>query len=292
MKVLVTGATGFVGRVFVRQALACGHTVCALIRPGSAGLPAHRALTSLVGTLDSSPWADLARFAPDVCVHAAWMTDAGIYRDSPQNDRYVEESLALVGTLFEQGVGHVVTLGTCAEYQASADTLGEDRSPLGPRSSYARAKHRLRVALAEHARGAGACLAWARIFQPYGAGEPAARLCSTVARRLTRGERVILDTPQAVRDWIHVEDVAAALLCMVDRRVDAVVNVGCGVGRTVESVALVIADLVGRRHLVAANDASDVVGPLVADATRLRGLGWAPRVELETGLAALIEELR
>jgi nucleoside-diphosphate-sugar epimerase len=294
MRIVVTGATGFVGRAFIRQAVAGGHAVGALARPGSApALPAHPALTVTVGTLATPPWKDLTRFAPDVCVHAAWITDAGIYLQSPENDRYVDESLAFVMGLFERGVGHVVALGTCAEYRPSAQPLDEARSPLEPRSPYGRAKHALGMALSERARVAGARLAWARIFQPYGVGEPAARLCSTVARRLAGGERVTLDTPNAVRDWIHVDDVAAALLCLVEGRVDTVVNVGSGVGRTVEDVALTIAELLGRRDLVAAGAvAADAFGPLVADPARLRGLGWKPRVELAAGLATLIEGLR
>jgi len=294
MRIFVTGATGFIGRAFVRQAVAGGHAVGALARPGSAAaLSAHPALTVTVGTLAMPPWKDLTRFAPDVCVHAAWITDAGVYRDSPENDRYVDESLAFATGLFERGVGHVVALGTSAEYRPSAQPLDEARSPLGPRSPYGRAKHALRLALSEQARGAGARLAWARIFQPYGAGEPSARLCSTVARRLAVGERVTLDTPGAVRDWIHVDDVATALLCLVEGRVDTVVNVGSGVGRTVEDVARTIADLLGRRDLVVAGaEAADVFGPLVADPARLRRLGWKPRVELAVGLSTLIEGLR
>jgi dTDP-6-deoxy-L-talose 4-dehydrogenase (NAD+) len=274
--------------------LAGGHAVGALARSGSAAaLPAHPALTVTLGTLATPPWKDLARFAPDACVHAAWITDPGVYLESPENDRYVDESLAFVMGLFERGVGHVVALGTCAEYRPSAQPLNEARSPLEPRSPYGRAKNAIRLALSEQARVAGARLAWARIFQPYGAGEPAARLCSTVARRLAGGERVALDTPNAVRDWIHVDDVAAALLCLVEGRVDTVVNVGSGVGRSVEDVALIIAELLGRRDLVAAGAAAaDAFGPLVADPARLRGLGWKPRVELPAGLATLIEGLR
>ena len=294
MRIVVTGATGFVGRAFVRQAVAGGHVVAALVRPGSAvAPPAHPAVTVTIGALATPPWKDLVHFAPDVCVHTAWITDAGVYLQSAENRRYLDESLMFVTGLFERGVGHVVALGTGAEYRPSAAPLHETRSPLEPRSPYARAKHELRLALGERAHVAGARLTWARVFQPYGAGEPAARVCSTVVRRLTTGERVTLDTPNAVRDWIHVDDVATALLRLVEDRVDAVVNVGTGVGRTVEQVALTIAGLLGRRELIAVGPAlADGLGPLVADPAYLRALDWAPHVELETGLATLIEALR
>jgi len=295
MRILVTGATGFLGRAFVRQALDAGHDVCALVRPARAlSDPVSPArLTVCRGTLAAPPWEDLARFEAHSCVHTAWITAPGIYPESAENDRYRAESLAFLGGLFERGLDHAVAVGTSAEYRPSRVPLDEARSPLDPRTRYARAKHELHLALAERAAGAGTRLAWARIFQPYGVGEPPERVCSAVIRRLAAGERMTLDTPNAVRDWIHVDDAAAALLCLAESRAGAVVNIGSGVGRTVGSVALAIAGLLGRAELMVTRPTEpDPLGPLVADPTRLRGFGWRPRVELEVGLASLIEHLR
>jgi nucleoside-diphosphate-sugar epimerase len=292
MRIVVTGATGFVGRTFIRRAVAEGHVVSGLVRPGSPGLPAELGVTTTIGTLASPPWDALVRFEPDVCVHAAWITDAGVYLESPENRRYMEESLDFLQGLLDRGVGHVVALGTSAEYQASPQPLHETRSVLAPLSPYARAKHALRVALGERVRAAGARLGWARLFQPYGLGEPAARLCSSVIRRLAGGEPVTLKTPQAVRDWIHVDDVAAALLHLVEQRVDTVINIGSGIPRTVQDMALAIAGLLGRAELVATSGAVDPSGSFVADPARLRTLGWTPQVELSDGLTGLIAGLR
>jgi nucleoside-diphosphate-sugar epimerase len=292
MRILVTGATGFLGGALVRRALAAGHEVCALVRPGSALGPARPELTVCRGTLAAPPWGDLARFGAQSCVHAAWITTPGVYPESPDNDRYRDESLTFLATLFARGVGHAVVVGTSAEYRPSPEPLDEV-SPLEPRSRYARAKHALRLVLAERAAAAGARVAWARVFQPYGVGEHPDRLCSAVVRRVRAGERVTLDNPGAVRDWIHADDVAGALLCLAESGAAAVVNVGSGVGRTVGSVALAIASRLRRPDLlVMAPPQPDPLGPLVADATRLRALGWAPRVELDDGLTALIDALR
>ena len=290
MRIVVTGATGFLGRALVRRALARGHEVCALVRPGRV-LGGAAGLTVCRGTLADPPLAELARFAADACVHTAWITTAGVYPESPDNERYRDESLSLLTSLFERGVCHVVALGTSAEYRPAAAPLDEGRAPLEPRTRYARAKRELHVALAERAVATGARLAWARVFQPYGGGEPPDRLCSTVIRRLAVGERVTLNSPDAVRDWVHVEDVAAGLLCLLESRADGPVNVGRGVGRTVGSVALMIAELMGRPDLVTARPRGLEPAGLVADPTRLRSLGWRPGVELEAGLRALIDDL-
>jgi dTDP-6-deoxy-L-talose 4-dehydrogenase (NAD+) len=293
MKVLVTGAGGFLGRALVRRAIGAGHEVCALRRPGAPAPDVPAALTICHGTLAAPPWDALARFGAQTCVHAAWITEPGVYPESTANDRYRDESASFLAGLFERGLGHTVVLGTCAEYRPSPAPLDEVRSPLDPRTRYARAKDALRATLTERAAAAGAGLAWARVFQPYGPGEHPERLCSTVVRRLAAGERVTLGRPDAVRDWIHVDDVATALLCLVESRAAMVVNVGTGEGRTVASVALALAALLGRPDLVSPPAvAPDWVGALVADPARLRGLGWAPRVTLDEGLKRLIEHLR
>lgn len=292
----MSGATGFIGSAFIRRALAAGHEVLALVRAperAAATLPAHPALTVLVGTLDEPPWSPIVRFGAETCLLAAWITRPAGYRASPENRRLLAQSVALASGLLERGVGRLVALGTCEEYAPAAERVEETRSPLDPVSAYARAKHELRLALEARAGEAGAGLTWARIFQPYGVGEHPTRLPSLVIRRLRAGERVTLQTPGTLHDWINVEDIAAALLCLVRAGADGVFNVGTGSGHTVEHVALGIARLLGRAELVASDAAADDPPAwLVADTARLRRLGWAPRVDLEAGLAALIERIR
>jgi nucleoside-diphosphate-sugar epimerase len=296
VRILVSGASGFIGSAFVRCALTAGHQVLALVRSperATMSLPAHPAMTVVPGILAEPPWEAIARFAPETCVHAAWSTQAADYRTSPENAQMQAQSLALASGLFERGVRRLIALGTCAEYAPAAEPLEETCSALGPASPYARAKHELRLALEARARQAGARLTWPRIFQPYGVGEPATRLPSFVAHRLKAGEPVTLEAPRALRDWIHVDDVVSALFCLVHAGASGVVNVGSGTGRTVESVALAIAHRLGRADLINVNASADAeTGGFVADPTRLRALGWAPRVDLDAGLSALIEWIR
>jgi nucleoside-diphosphate-sugar epimerase len=87
--------------------------------------------------------------------------------------------------------------------------------------------------------------------------------------------------------------VAAALLHLLQRGADGIFNVGTGVGHTVEQVARSIAHRLGEPDLVTVQtSAGDRADALVADIARLRGLGWAPHIDLDTGLARLIEQTR
>ncbi len=129
MKILVTGANGFIGSAFCRLALTRGHHIAGIIQPARslpAEIPAEK-MNWLRGTLAEPPWKEIERFQPDVCVHLAWIATPGVYLESPENERYLQWSLALVHGLCSLGVNHIVGAGTCIEYQVSEAPLSETR---------------------------------------------------------------------------------------------------------------------------------------------------------------------
>lgn len=246
-----------------------------------------------MGTLADPPWVALRAWSPDVCVHAAWIATPGVYLESPENEAYRRWSLDLLRQLAATGVGRLVVLGTCAEYGPGESELAEDSSPIGPVSAYARAKHALHVHLREAIRGTGARLSWVRIFYPYGEGEHPRRLCSSLIRSLRQGEPVLLQSPDSVRDYIHIDDVAGGLVRICGHDVDGAINLGTGRGVTVREVARRIGEHVGRLELIQTGSATipDACPHRVADCRKLHGLGWEPRVSLEAGLARLVNHL-
>jgi len=289
-RILLTGATGFIGSAVLRLAVAGGHEVAALVRPGGE-VPAGAA--RLTGSMADPPWEAVEAFAPDTLIHCAWIATPGIYLESPENEDHARWSLALAQGLARRGLRRLVVLGTCIEYRLpGADHLHETESPLGPGTPYARAKDQLRRRLEElSTRHPGLRLAWGRVFYPYGEGEHPARLCSSLIRTLRRGEEVVLKTPDSTKDYIHIDDLAAAILRVSEMGFDGPVNLGTGAGVTIRAIAEAISDRLGRRDRIRIQEppAADPFPRVVADAGRLRGLGWEPKVALESGLLRLIE---
>jgi len=286
---LVTGGTGFLGGALVRRALDAGWDVAVLSRAPQPGADAR--IRFLRGTVAEPPWQGLERFQPEVVVHAAWVTTPGEYLESPENADWLRWSEAFAMRLPALGVRRLVALGTCIEYAVTGTLLNEDATPLGPASAYARAKVALHRSLIEGLRGSGVSVAWARIFYPYGPGEHPARLASALISRFRAGEVLRLRTPRSTKDYLHVDDVGDALMALARSPAEGAFNVGTGVGVTVEAFARTLAGLAGRPELVQADD-SGVVDPLdhvVADASRLRALGWSPKVSLVDGLRRMLE---
>jgi len=294
MKIFVTGATGFIGSAFCRLALAHGHEIAGLIQPGKNPPPNFspgEKMTWFQGTLARLPWTNIKQFQPDVCVHLAWIATPGVYLESPDNEQYLQWSLDLAHGLREIGVNHIVGAGTCIEYQISNAPLSEDRTPLNPTTPYARCKNALRETLEAEAQKDGWHFCWGRIFYPYGVGEHPARLCSSLIQKLLRGETLALKTPDSRKDYIYIEDLAAAILLTIEEKFVGTINWGTSVGISVREIADTVAGMLGRPELVVDQNpaAPDPFPFVVADASRLKHLGWQPQVDLQTGLARLIE---
>jgi dTDP-6-deoxy-L-talose 4-dehydrogenase (NAD+) len=294
MRILLTCATGFIGSAFLRQALAARHSVAGLVRSERAkaiGIrdAAERLPTRLVGTLEKPPWHEIEAFAPEACVHTAWVSTPGVYLDSPENHRFVEWSLAFLKRLAELGTQHILVLGTCIEYRMTGAARSEDRTPLEPTTLYARCKHELRLKLQEELTRHTAALCWGRVFYPYGPGEHPARLCTSIIQNLRRNQPLDLKTPDSRKDYIYIDDLARALVILIERKFAGSVNLGVGEAVAVRQIAQVLGRLLGKPELIRfpPEPVSDPLDCVVADSAKLRALGWRPEVDLEAGLRNL-----
>jgi len=293
MKILLTGPTGFVGSAFTRLALSRGHQVAGLVIPSEsvpADLPPGKDLLWLRGTLTEAPWAAIEEFAPDVCLHTAWITTPGIYLESPENVKFKNDSLEFLSRVHDLGTNYIFSLGTCVEYHITNEPLSEDRTPVDPTTTYARCKNELRLEMETKAAARGFGFCWGRVFYPYGPREHPSRLCSSIIEKLNRNEKIVLKTPKSTKDYIYIEDLAEALLTLLDKQYRGTINLGTGIGLSVVEIAQTLGTMMGKPQLIEeANPPQiDPLGFVVADVSRLRGLGWKPAHDLQQGLHALL----
>lgn len=299
MKILLTGAGGFIGAAIARLAAARGHQVAGLLIPGEAIPPGFEgelphAPVWLRGTLDDAPWDAVGDLHPDVCIHTAWVTAPGVYLESPDNIKFLESSIKFLRKVNELGTNHLLSLGTCVEYQMTGQKCSEETTPIVPTTTYARCKNDLRLALEADSESRGFAFSWGRVFYPYGPREHPARLCSFIIQKLSRGETLTLKTPTSTKDYIFIEDLANAILTVGEKRFQGPINLGTGTGITVRQIAQTLGQMLGRTELIeeASPATSDPLDYLVADASRLRGLGWQPQHSLNEGLRKLVAAAR
>ncbi len=290
MKIFITGATGFLGRALCKQATDAGHEILALCRTGTASAVLPKECRVAAGTLSSLPWQKINDFMPESAVHLAWIATPGIYLHSPENTELVGESAAMFRGLIDQGVAHLMGTGTCIEYAPTDELLNEERSCLGPIYPYAQAKVETSKELQRAAEQAGVSWTWVRPFYPYGESEHPDRLPSMIGRRLIEGRSVELKTPFSVKDYIHVDDIASAMLASLENRLSGCVNIATGTGVQIMTLAKMIAVESGCDPARISHSQTILTDPFpttVADISKLREVGWRPRVTLEAGLARL-----
>jgi nucleoside-diphosphate-sugar epimerase len=285
MKIFVTGSSGFIGRAFCRAAIAAGHDVLGLCRSPTTQLSSGCQM--LVGDLAHLPWEEVRRFTPDALLHLAWIVTPGAYLNSPENDTLIGQSEDLFKRAMDFGVRHLAAAGTCIEYAPTEQPLKEHASPLAPAFTYSRAKMATSRMLETVAMEREVLWTWFRIFYCFGEGEHPDRIASWIMRKLAAGESVEVKTPDSVKDYIHVDDVASAMLWCLEKKITGPVNVACGHGIRILDLAQKIAQVVqAEPSLVSGANppAHDPFPTTVADISRLKDTGWTPRLSLAQGL--------
>jgi len=254
------------------------------------GLDSNERMAWFKGTLAEPPWQELEKFKADACVHFAWIATPGIYLESPENENYFRWSREFVRRIWEFGAQRIVSAGTCVEYRMSNEKLSEDKTPIEPTTTYARWKDALRIALEEDSKKHGFQFAWTRVFYPYGVGEHPARLCTAIIQKLGRGETIELKTPNSTKDYIYIEDLASAFLTVLQKQFQGTINLGTGIGITVKEIAQTLGEMMRRPELIkeVVPPQVDPLGYVVADVSKLRGLGWKPEHDLRRGLEKLL----
>ncbi|MCU1283248.1 MAG: UDP-glucose 4-epimerase [bacterium] len=289
MRVVVTGATGFIGRQVVRRLARAGDEVHAVVRRGRERppLPDGARIVDIDDLSTDDARSRIADVGADSCIHCAWLTTPGEYLTSPLNASLQSATIALAERLAASGCRKFVGVGTCFEYDVSAGALSE-RTALSPAHAYSAAKAATYRALMALGETSSMRIAWARLFYLYGPGEERRRLVPSVVRSLLRGEEARCTAGAQVRDFLHVEDAAAALCAIARADVVDAINVASGEPVTVAAIVQRIAAIVGCPERVRLGALPYAVGDpmfVLGDNGRLRATGWTPRWSLEDGLA-------
>jgi len=298
MRVLITGAGGFIGSHVVRKVLLDGHRVIAVLKPGESSERLSDCLDSV--SLFRCDLNDgeavrglIAQTKPEKALHLAWYVETGKYWQARENLDCVRMSLSLAQALAESGCSRFVGAGTCAEYDWNHGVFTEDVTPLRPRSLYGVCKNATREILEAFCAQSKMAFVWTRIFLLYGPMEAEERLVPYVVLTLLRGEVANCTNGDQLRDFLYVEDAASAIWAVAKSDLRGPVNVGSGRAIKVRTLVEAVARYLQlEENLAFGALPSDPQEPprLSADVHRLANVvGWKPSHTLTEGVAKTCE---
>lgn len=297
MRVLVTGASGFIGAHVVTALVERGHDVHAVVRPGHARdrLATVQDRIHLVEADLADPVAAAAALdeaTPEGLIHAAWYVEPGKYLHAADENA---AALAMTEGLFaragEAGCERIVNVGTGFEPGAGGAAGGVEPPQLSVYRDAKAAVHDLVAGLAAD----GVSATCAHVFYLYGPTEDPGRLVPILIRAVLAGEPIDVTDGLQRRDYLHVADIADALCALVERATGPSVDVCSGAPIEVREIYDAVGDATGRRDLIRDGARPYGEGEVLSaagDDSIIRSLGWAPAVSLRDGIAQCVEYWR
>jgi UDP-glucose 4-epimerase len=294
-RVLLVGG-GFIAQVLSRQLVAAGYEVHFLTRrPASAdfsGAIWHQG--------DVQDRQLLQRLLPcfATVVHLATTTTPGVSAHQPALEiSNLTPTLTLLEVLQDFPKTHLIYLSSGGTLYGNPDTLPvAESAPMRPLSFHGAGKAAAELFF-DVARQQGCAVSILRPANAYGPGQPLKHgfgLVRTVLENLYRDTPIeIWGDGEAIRDFIFVDDVAAACSRLIDLPTDReTYNVGSGTGYSLNELIALAGEASGRSpRVVYRPGRTGDVRRVVLAIDKLRALGWAPTVSLKEGLRRTWREL-
>jgi dTDP-6-deoxy-L-talose 4-dehydrogenase (NAD+) len=210
--IIVTGATGFIGRHVIALLLERGYAVVAVGR--SKDKARQHAWYEHVDFHQMDILANGSAFVPSSgsrLMHLAW-SDLSDFRSLSHLEVHLPSNYRFIKHMVEHGVQTVLVTGTCLEYGYRYGPIRPDAEPQ-PVLPYAAAKHMLHQQLKHLQHQQDFLLKWSRLFYMYGSGQNPRSVLAQLDTAIGLGDATFrMSGGEQLRDYLPVEEVAAGLV--------------------------------------------------------------------------------
>lgn len=298
MKILVTGATGFVGSCLTRRLIGDGHDVHLLVRRDSnrwriADLASFFTACEVDLRDAAAVETAVAAIAPRVIFHLATYGGFAFQKEEAAIiDSNFIGTVNLLNACAKAGFDSFVNTGSSSEYGVKGKPMTE-QDPPEPVGAYGVSKAAATLYCRSLAVERDLPVTTVRLFSPYGPWDDPRRLIPSVIVSLLRGGAPQLASPDSVRDFVFVDDIVDIYLKLAAHPlIGEIINAGSGRQHCIGEVVATIAELIGSGPAPCwgvTESRRPEPKVWVADVARAREkLNWVPETSLQEGLTKTV----
>lgn len=295
MKVLITGASGFLGS-WICRVLDSEHDVVGLVRETSQLTRISDLKNAEIIRLESSFWADfVSESRPDVLILNHWSGVNNQSRNNPLQIMNIKNIQKIAEAAVIGGVKTIIGVGSQAELGPIESTISELQVD-SPTTAYGQAKVDTRLAIEDLVKGTELRFIWMRIFSTYGPLDEGTWLIPNIVDSLVNNREIGLTKGEQQWSYLHAYDLASAFRTVIEKpSLRGIVNVGNPQTISVHKVASIIGEILGKKELLrfgALDYRSDQVMRLEPLCESLTSAGWYPQIGFEEGIRQTIDWLQ
>ena len=289
-KVIITGATGIIGKEALIPLLESGFEVYAIARNEKKYTKNIKWIKADI--FDCSEMKNVfENIKPEYLLHFAWYTGEG-YLESTLNYKYLEMSLNILKEFKENDGKRAVFAGTCFEYKFKDEPIKETDEIL-PQTIYAQCKNELRTQAELYSKENNISFGWGRIFYVYGHNENENRLFPYIINTLKQNKKVTINSGNLIRDYMYTKDIAQAFVAFLASDVIGSVNVCTGKGILLKDIALQIARKIKKETFLIFNSCNNQPKSIIGNNNRLlKEVDYKIQYALDEALPEIVERYK
>lgn len=291
-KVLVTGATGLIGKEFAKPLLEAGFDVYAItIDENNPNNGIHWIKGNLFD--ENSIKSIMEEVKPKYLLNMAWCT-TGDYLKSDLNYKFLNAGINLLKYFKDNGGKRAVFAGSFFEYKFKNEPLKEADELDVEKTVYTFCKHKLHEIAKFFCKQNNISFGYGRIFGVYGRNENKTRLTGMIIDNLSKNEEIIIKSGPLIRDYIYSKDIANAFAKFLDSNIEGTVNICTGKSISIREFALEIGKQMGKENLIIFKEELSNQSPInIGDNTRLRKeVGYEIKYCLRDSIKEIINDFK
>tara|TARA_B110000259_G_scaffold188434_1_gene247373 strand:+ start:12928 stop:13839 length:912 start_codon:yes stop_codon:yes gene_type:complete len=296
MKVLITGASGFIGKNLINILDLDGCEIHAIYNQNKPTNNLKNITWHQVDLFKNREVEEvMMSIKPSHVVHLAWYAEHGKFWNSDKNIDWVDASIKLFKEFKKYNGKKFIVSGTKAEYfdgefsEEHLDSVFECLEGMTPNPDtlYGKSKNLLHenlINLDEDNKS----LVWARVFDTYGPHENKKKFCSYVVKSAQDNQVISCNNPQLELDFLHVKDIAKAFKVILLSDFAGTINISSGKCISLKKISEFILKKLKKEELLELNHHSKDRRKFYGNNKLLKIIGWSADYQIESGLDDLI----